>query len=118
MKAITIETLYSGHFIENDHRYADEMYWSRINSSFLHRIVRCHAGVDGTCQCNSHDSHYEICISPDKAVELLRSWGIVLENNIDASSTRLRVENALESSSLATLLTIAKLLDVEVALYK
>ena len=117
MKTITIENLFNCRFVESDHRYAAEMYWSKLQNTFIHRIVRCYSGVDGTCQCNSHDSHYEILLTPDKAIELLKEWGYVLEESVDASKTRRRAEDALrKNSSLATLLAIAKLLNVEVAI--
>ena len=117
MKAITVETLFSGHFSQNDHKYADELFWSPERNSFIHRIVACYSGIDGTCQCNSHDTYSEDCISPDRAVELLKSWGIVLEKNVDVIKTRRRIEDALrKTNSMTTLLTIAKLLNVNAAL--
>ena len=117
MKAITVETLFSGYFSENNSKYADELFWSPTENNFVHRVVACYSGVDGTCQCGSHETYSESRVSPDRALDLLQSWGIVLESNIDATKTRRRVEDALrKNSSLATLLTIAKLLNVEVAI--
>lgn len=115
MDMLTLPEVYSGYWIEeNADRYADRVRFMESRGTFLLLSVKCHSGVDGTCQCNAHDTYHEQELLPGAALELLKEWGYRIEDQLDWSKIRRRVEDALrKTTDRSTMFSIAKMLNMK-----
>ncbi len=80
----------------------EEIIFNPRKGRFYHLQPQCRSAAyygAGACRCLSHDPFTEREISEREAVEILREWGILFDDNIDARKVRRRVEDRLRKSA-------------------
>jgi hypothetical protein len=76
-------------------QYSDSLRFIRKEGLFIWRSVHCHGGVDGTCQCNSHETYCDRDLSVEEGLAKLREWGLTIQEDVNWEDVKERISWAL-----------------------